>query len=837
MHRDESYSPMSSLSEDEEELRKSRSQMSDSKRMANKKKKRRAKLAKVAGQALREIWQMDGDGIFHLPVDDKVAPQYYEIIKHPMDFTTIQKKIKKGAYGSFHGFELDLQRIVSNAKTYNEAGSFYHKAALRLEARMGPILIMAHARLAAPHGAALVRGLAQARARVEARCGALSPKDEARLNALLAEESKFLRGIRRDVITVAPRLADLGVDPDDPALEPSSHLLAGGVGKGDPRYLGPVDRVEKPPRCAFCRKEEVTSVTGPFLDPPFSTKTKAAYSHVHAFCALFGAPEVVYDAATDAWNNVIDAMNRGRFIKCASDACGKARGATLGCKNSSCNKSYHLPCTGIPVEFFINGGSFYCPNHRDSDEAKADNANISSSEITNLEGKARADAAAASGKSTGPSDALTSSQPQAGGGAAAAAAAAGNTAAHKALAALVAQIEDATRVHAPFATDNVRKATNKAGQLTHPVALLSDEDYREIVGKRAGKDKKLHWFPEMDVRKFSGNSFSAVDARNILGGSLKFNNRTNPASHTKRLNAMPDDAYRPTYKKTRTSKSKRSSSSRRRGASRSSKRGGSALTEEEREDKNLALLLKKTDPANPTSAAALQAGTSASSKGLVRLPVIEPEDIKPRRGDHFMVMDKGETPPVATLELPVSFRIPVNSLGPTHDSSFASLSVHDSSSFFVPSPGSSQALSANPGPILALEAKLAGKKRAAQDPPLDDTPSKRTKPLSAAAALDSIASLAAAGFDTSFIDEIRANQANTNLAVGADGTPGSVAKTLAQSSAYLLYMASMPFIRDSSIPTPWELEAASRFLANNAALARALPPSAYVPQPRDRPTQ
>lgn len=44
---------------------------------------------------------------------------YYQIIKHPMDFGTIRNKIKKGDYHHPDEYRIDMNLVFQNAMTYN----------------------------------------------------------------------------------------------------------------------------------------------------------------------------------------------------------------------------------------------------------------------------------------------------------------------------------------------------------------------------------------------------------------------------------------------------------------------------------------------------------------------------------------------------------------------------------------------------------------------------------------------------------------------------------------------------------------------------------------------
>ncbi|CAL9704671.1 unnamed protein product [Knipowitschia caucasica] len=56
-------------------------------------------------------------------------PDYYAIIKDPIDLKTIAQKIQMNQYRSVHGMSKDIDLLVKNAKTYNEPGSQVFKDA------------------------------------------------------------------------------------------------------------------------------------------------------------------------------------------------------------------------------------------------------------------------------------------------------------------------------------------------------------------------------------------------------------------------------------------------------------------------------------------------------------------------------------------------------------------------------------------------------------------------------------------------------------------------------------------------------------------------------------
>jgi hypothetical protein len=56
---------------------------------------------------------------FAEPVSTKIAPDYYEIIKRPMDLKTIRNKIKTFDYRSREEFLTDVRQMVENCHLYN----------------------------------------------------------------------------------------------------------------------------------------------------------------------------------------------------------------------------------------------------------------------------------------------------------------------------------------------------------------------------------------------------------------------------------------------------------------------------------------------------------------------------------------------------------------------------------------------------------------------------------------------------------------------------------------------------------------------------------------------
>lgn len=60
-------------------------------------------------------------------------PEYYKVIKDPIDLKMIAEKIQGSQYGSLDELERDLLLMVKNAKSFNEPGSQIYKVCLNFQ--------------------------------------------------------------------------------------------------------------------------------------------------------------------------------------------------------------------------------------------------------------------------------------------------------------------------------------------------------------------------------------------------------------------------------------------------------------------------------------------------------------------------------------------------------------------------------------------------------------------------------------------------------------------------------------------------------------------------------
>uniref|UniRef100_A0A2K5EPG7 Bromo domain-containing protein n=1 Tax=Aotus nancymaae TaxID=37293 RepID=A0A2K5EPG7_AOTNA len=80
----------------------------------------------------KQLQRKDPGAFFSFPVTDCVAPGCSMIIKRPMDFSTMQGKIKTNDYQSTEELKDNFQLMCTNAMIYNKPETIYYKAAKKL---------------------------------------------------------------------------------------------------------------------------------------------------------------------------------------------------------------------------------------------------------------------------------------------------------------------------------------------------------------------------------------------------------------------------------------------------------------------------------------------------------------------------------------------------------------------------------------------------------------------------------------------------------------------------------------------------------------------------------
>jgi Bromodomain len=94
----------------------------------------------VLGSILEEIMEYDesiSGGMFSKPVPRDEYPEYYELIKKPMDYGTMKEKLERGEYRSAQGMQKDFVLVMQNCIKFNDPNSEVVKKA-RQQALLRP---------------------------------------------------------------------------------------------------------------------------------------------------------------------------------------------------------------------------------------------------------------------------------------------------------------------------------------------------------------------------------------------------------------------------------------------------------------------------------------------------------------------------------------------------------------------------------------------------------------------------------------------------------------------------------------------------------------------------
>lgn len=88
---------------------------------------------------LQRVSALDRTGLFLHPVSPQKVPDYYDIVKQPMDWTTIAAKIDDYKYTSVVEFRDDIHLVLDNAMLYNKLDTHYHRTAARIQKVAEPV--------------------------------------------------------------------------------------------------------------------------------------------------------------------------------------------------------------------------------------------------------------------------------------------------------------------------------------------------------------------------------------------------------------------------------------------------------------------------------------------------------------------------------------------------------------------------------------------------------------------------------------------------------------------------------------------------------------------------
>ncbi|KAI0924329.1 hypothetical protein AcW1_006473 [Taiwanofungus camphoratus] len=90
--------------------------------------------------AFEKIVGSDRHEYFKNPVSRVDVPDYYDIIKRPMNWNVIDRKLDRHEYLDLQNFKDDVNLVLDNAMIYNRPGTPFFKAAQRIKASAEPVM-------------------------------------------------------------------------------------------------------------------------------------------------------------------------------------------------------------------------------------------------------------------------------------------------------------------------------------------------------------------------------------------------------------------------------------------------------------------------------------------------------------------------------------------------------------------------------------------------------------------------------------------------------------------------------------------------------------------------
>lgn len=81
---------------------------------------------------LRHMCDQEEGIWFRQPVTEAIAPGYFDIIKYPMDFSTVFKKLSENQYSTPFQFCEDVWLVFNNAWTFNKKSHRVYKAGVKV---------------------------------------------------------------------------------------------------------------------------------------------------------------------------------------------------------------------------------------------------------------------------------------------------------------------------------------------------------------------------------------------------------------------------------------------------------------------------------------------------------------------------------------------------------------------------------------------------------------------------------------------------------------------------------------------------------------------------------
>nr|CAB3489301.1 unnamed protein product [Digitaria exilis] len=158
--------------------------------------------------------------LFNTPVDPVLfgIPDYFDVIRHPMDLGTVKKKLTSKQYRSTTEFAADVRLTFSNAMKYNPPGNHVHEIAKELNGIFDSEWESVERKLRGQNQVKIkfsVRSSEKTSSKEKARIEAQVKAAEAAAQQKLDEEIRMKRQKEREAARLALRMMKKTVDIDN----------------------------------------------------------------------------------------------------------------------------------------------------------------------------------------------------------------------------------------------------------------------------------------------------------------------------------------------------------------------------------------------------------------------------------------------------------------------------------------------------------------------------------------------------------------------------------------------------------------------------------------------
>lgn len=91
---------------------------------------------RICDRIIKKLWSMPSASAFYEPVDAEALniPQYYQVIKRPMDLSSVRRNLEGEEFSTIWEFERDIRQIFWNCYHFNDMASWIGQQAQELEA-------------------------------------------------------------------------------------------------------------------------------------------------------------------------------------------------------------------------------------------------------------------------------------------------------------------------------------------------------------------------------------------------------------------------------------------------------------------------------------------------------------------------------------------------------------------------------------------------------------------------------------------------------------------------------------------------------------------------------